>query len=76
MLFFFTADDIKRRQHSLRTDLSRILKVGPSGRGLDGQIDPNKLHNKDQILWEKLSFLKDFIKPRESKSTFKVFITL
>lgn len=48
------------------------MKVGPSGRGLDGQIDPSKFHSKDRILWDKLSFLKDFIKPRESKSTAEV----
>ena len=73
-IILFLGDDIKRRLKSLRTDMSRILKVGPSGRGVDGKIDPNKLHNKDKALWEKLSFLNEFIKPRETRSTSKVFI--
>ena len=72
--FGCTPEDITRRQHSLRTDLSRILRVGPSGRGADGTIDGSKLHDKDRIIWDKMSFLKDHIKPRESRSTLEVNI--
>ena len=66
--------DVERRMNSFRTDFGRILHIGPSGRGLDGQIDPEKLHIKDRIVWNRMSFLKDYVKPKPTKSSAKVCI--
>ena len=46
--------------------------MGPSGRGLDGEIDPNKLHWKDKKLWENYSFLKGHIHPKKTRSSTQV----
>ena len=56
--------------------MGRILKLGPSGSGVDGDIDPMRLHEKDRKIYEKMSFLKDFIKPRETRSTCDVSIQI
>ena len=65
---------MNRRMNSMRTEFSRILNIGPSGRGADGQIDPNKLHIKDRQIWDRFSFLKDYVHPKKSKSSFLVCI--
>ena len=65
---------MERRMHSLRSDFGRLLRVGPSGRGADGEVDPSKFHMKDRILFNRMSFLKDHIRPRETKTSCKVTI--
>ena len=72
MLRFVAVADINHRMHSFRSDFGRLKNVGPSGRGEDGEVDPNKLHYKDRRLWERLCFLKDFVSARPNRSSTKV----
>ena len=65
-----------RRWHSLRSDFGRLFHIGPTGRGLDGGIDPNKLHAKDRALWNRMGFLKDFVKPKKTTTNLDVSMKL
>ena len=73
-MIYFTAVDITRRLSSFRTEFTRILRVGPSGRGADGEVDPGKLHFKDKVVWDRLCFLKDHIRARDTISSAEVSI--
>lgn len=67
------AEDVQVHLKSMRDKCARILNdTGESGRGIDGEIDREKLWGKNRFIWDRLDFVRPFITPRASKSSTKV----